>query len=133
MIGMSVNTFCARAASSKARQLRTEAGRSRAWSMRPSRVERDPGERLAARRLGPSQAGSAARHDGLAAGTGFAEVGLDQAAGLLHLGHHHPHPGEYVAGRLRGDIGRGLIAYSGRMVTPNVDRLARRARDRTHE
>ncbi len=36
MIGMSVNTFCDRAASSNARQLRTDAGRSRARRIRPS-------------------------------------------------------------------------------------------------
>jgi len=35
MMGMSVNTFCDRQASSKPRQFRTDAGRSRALVIRP--------------------------------------------------------------------------------------------------
>ncbi len=124
MIGMSVNTFWDRQASSKPRQLRTDAGRSRARLIRPVGVERDPGQRLAARRLGPARVRSRRRggqpRSGSAAVPASSEL-ADEPDRLGRLAQHHLQPGEHVTASGGDDRDRVLGVRTGRVIARGVD------------
>ena len=113
MIGMSVNTFCERQASSKPRQFRADAGRSLALVMRPSRpsstqASASPRGDSAQPRPVPLFAGAAAA---CRPGPRVEEL-ADEANGFGGLGEHDGEAGEHVPGGSGGD-GR-LVSRRGR-------------------